>query len=463
VSNKDRNGNNPSGNNTGTDTHKDSPQSKWVSHRKRATKLAGMTVSIMGKYASHRVKSSFQKSHNAEQSKNVLYAEIGKQVVATLGELKGAAMKVGQMLSQMQHLFPKEFVEELTALQNQAPSMDYSVIERQIILELGDYPDNLFAAFDKKPMASASIGQVHKATTHDGQEVVMKIQYPGVEKACKSDLKHLRRLLRLGGLLKVDPSALESVFEELSETLIRELDYEQEAQHLEAFKTFHAKDQGIIIPEVVKEYSSRAILTTTLEKGDSIKDVAKRYPQETKNTIGERLFTFVNRQVFEFNRFHSDPHPGNFAFRSDGSVIVYDFGSITPISPNQRLGFYQFMQASVDRDYPALDKSLQLLKVRSNAKSDVPDSFYALWSDILMPPFDTDERFDFGQSRIHKQAIKEWKTVLPYWKDFQPSPDTVFINRVIGGVYLMLVEMGSQCHFKKPLKLLLERNSPETV
>jgi len=80
-----------------------------------------------------------------------------------------------------------------------------------------------------------------------------------------------------------------------------------------------------------------------------------------------------------------------------------------------------------------------------------------------MPPFDTDELFDFGQSRIHKRAIKEWKTVLPYWKDFQPSPDTVFINRVIGGVYLMLVEMGSQCHFKTPLESLLEKNAPETA
>lgn len=430
---------------------------KWVSHRKRATRLAGMTASIVGKYASNRIRSGFQKSHRSEDAKRELYRDIGKQVVSTLGELKGAAMKVGQMLSQMQHLFPEEFTEELSALQNQAPSMDYSIIERQIILELGDYPDNLFAEFDKKPLASASIGQVHKAVTHDGTEVVMKIQYPGVEKACKSDLKHLKRLLKFGGLLKVDPTALEAVFEELSETLIRELDYIEEAAQLKRFGTFHQSDEKIIIPSVIDQYSTHCILTTTLEQGTSIKEILGKFPQSVINSLGDTLFHFIARQVFEFDAFHSDPHPGNFAFKEDGSLIVYDFGSVTPISPEQKQGFLDFLVASLQRDYKKLNQSLLDLKVRSKSSTSVPDSFYELWTDIFMTPFEQSDGFDFGKTDIHKQVLKEWKTVLPYWSDFQPSPDTVFINRVIGGIYLMLVEMKCQCQFKPALTSFIER------
>ena len=116
------------------------------------------------------------------------------------------------------------------------------------------------------------------------------------------------------------------------------------------------------------------------------------------------------------------------------------------------------MKASVARDYPALDKSLIALKVRSATKTSIPDDFYELWSDIFMPPFDSEDPFDFGTSNIHNRAIKEWKSFLPYWQDFQPSPDTVFINRVIGGVYLLLVEMGCQCQFQQPLTHFLAQN-----
>jgi predicted unusual protein kinase regulating ubiquinone biosynthesis (AarF/ABC1/UbiB family) len=434
-----------------------STRGKWVSHRKRATRLAGMTASIVGKYASNKIRSSFQKSHRTEESKSALYREIGKQVVSTLGELKGAAMKVGQMLSQMQHLFPTEFTEELAALQNQAPSMDYSVIERQIILELGDYPENLFAEFYKTPLASASIGQVHKAVTHDGQHVVMKIQYPGVEQACKSDLKHLRRLLKFGGLLKVDPSALEAVFEELSDTLIRELDYLEEANQLKRFGAFHQSDENIIIPTVIDQFSTKCILTTSIEQGLSIKEVPKQLPQATINQLGDNLFRFIARQVFEFDGFHSDPHPGNFAYTEDGKLIVYDFGSVTPVTPEQKRAFVNCLRSAFTHDYQGLNQALIELKVRANSGREIPDSFYKLWTDIFLIPFQQEDTFDYGRSNVHKQVMKEWKTVLPYWNDFQPSADTVFINRVIGGIYLMLVEMGCQCQFRPALDAFLKQ------
>ena len=442
---------------------------RWNTQRKRATKLAGMTVSVASKYAKTRITSAISGAFSDKESKqqkkseamSELYTDLGQQIVSTLGELKGAAMKVGQMISQMQHLFPEEFSEVLAQLQNQAPPMDYSVIERQIILELGDYPEKLFQEFDKTPFAAASIGQVHKALTHDGQQVVVKVQYPGIEKACESDLKHLRRLLRLGGLVKIDPDALKAVFDELANTLLDELDYTKEAEQLKAFHAFHQPDDGIVIPQVLTEYSSRAILTTTYETGISIKEAKKTFNQETLDLIGQRMFDFIGRQVFQGPGFHSDPHPGNFAFKDDGTVIVYDFGSVTLLPERIRLAYRDVLEASLNFDYAALDAHLKILEVRNQLDKEISNEFYEFWIRCFLKPFlaphsSPEHPFNFATSDIHIDAVKHWKNILPYWDAFQPSGHTVFINRVISGIYLILVELGCQGSYAESLAELLD-------
>src|SRR5690606_5784337 len=187
---------------------------------------------------------------------------------ATLGEMKGAVMKVGQIASQMKDILPPQVAEALSVLQKASAPMPFSVIRRQLRNELGDEPDKLFQHFEEEPFAAASIGQVHRATTHDGREVVVKVQYPAVRESIDSDMRHLRRILRLGGLLKVSTEVLDELFHEIKEQLQEELDYRQEAEHLHEFRQFHAHQPWIVIPEVISELTTDKVLTLSYEPGD---------------------------------------------------------------------------------------------------------------------------------------------------------------------------------------------------
>ncbi len=148
----------------------------------------------------------------------------------------------------------------------------------------------------------------------NGQQVVVKVQYPGVEEACESDLKQVRLALRLMGVLKIDRKLQEKLFQEIQDSLDNELNYEIEAQNLDVARAFHsALDSKIIIPQVYSDYSSRHILTLSLEMGESI-ETASTWSQETRNELGQSFIPCHWTEIFFLKRFHCDPHPGNFAF-----------------------------------------------------------------------------------------------------------------------------------------------------
>lgn len=422
----------------------------YTTPRKRFIKLVGMTAKVAGQYGKAKLQGAIKQDKAADsqpQELEAMYQKMGAEVVATLGELKGAAMKVGQALSQMRHLLPESFADELAALQKAAPPMPYSVIQRQIELELGFVPEKLFEYFEQEPFAAASIGQVHKATLHSGEQVVVKVQYPGVDQSCQSDLKHLKRMLMLGGMLKVNKAALEAVFDEIESTLIRELDYTLEASNIARFSEFHREDEGIVIPKVFSDYSSRRVLTLSYEAGDSIEDLSE-YDQNTINTLAERLFALAIWQLFELHALHSDPHPGNFAFRRDGSLVLYDFGCVTFLEPHIVVAIKQTVEAALARDMPALDNGLLALAVRDPDGPAVDDEFYQVILDIVMPVFESAQALDFRAAALDQQLMAQKHLVFEAWHSFQPSPHTIFVNRVIGGLYLIVAQMGAKTSFK---------------
>ena len=171
---------------------------------KRFMRLAGMTASITGKVMSNSMKSLVGSAEQKAEARSDMYHEIGKQIANTLGEMKGAVMKVGQIASQYQDIFPPEIAAAMSKLQKEAPPMPFNIIEQQIIRELGVKPHEKFLEFDEKPFAAASIGQVHRAKLPTGEDVIVKVQYPGVEECCESDLKHLRMALKLAGVIKIN-------------------------------------------------------------------------------------------------------------------------------------------------------------------------------------------------------------------------------------------------------------------
>ena len=424
----------------------------------RLLRLTGMTTSIATRVAGHSMKRMFQSDEARERDREKLLRHIGKEIATTLGEMKGAVMKVGQIASQMKDLLPDEVSEALTVLQKSSPPMPFSVIRRQIRRELGDEPENLFARFDEQPFAAASIGQVHRAETHDGRAVVVKVQYPAVKESIDSDMRHLRRILKLGGLLKVEEQALDAIFAEIRNQLEEELDYRQEAEHLKLFREFHADEDWLIIPDVIDELSSDKVLTLTYEPGDDINTVqaSDQYDQQLRNLLGQRVFDAIARQIFELRVVHCDPHPGNFAYRPDGSVVIYDFGAIKRIPEPDLEAFRNITRAAIAGDYRAIDRTLQSLGIRKADGPEVEADFYAGWVNLLIPCFG-EEPFDFAGSRLHlKLAKKTRQTPWRYLESFQPSARTLLVDRVLGGHYWTLVNLGVVAAFRPNLEKALD-------
>lgn len=412
---------------------------------KRFMKLAGMTASIAGKAAKNSFKHLSSDEEKRLQARSELMQDVGIQIAETLGEMKGAVMKVGQIASQYKDVFPPEVATALEKLQKDAPPMPYTQIRAQIERELKAPVAELFSEFEETPFAAASIGQVHKATLKSGQRVVVKVQYPNVDENCDSDLKQVRMALKIAGVLNMSKQLQEQLFHEIRQSLHDELDYIKEAHNLRVFGAFHAEDTGIIIPKVISSHSTKRILTLTEEMGETL-SVAATWDNDIKQKIAKRLFHFTAGQLFELYRMHCDPHPGNFAFREDGSVIAYDFGGIRSYSDSEVQLFKRFAQHAIKGDVTALEQDLIALDIRRDDDKHIPGEFYETWLSIGLKPLSIspyhEGAFDFGNSQVHHEVITQMRTSLKYFGQFQPSAMTMMLDRTVSGQYWNLVNLG---------------------
>ena len=405
---------------------------------RRFMKLASMTASIATKTVSNSIKNLTADEEQKNAARSQLFQDIGIQIADTLGEMKGAVMKVGQIASQYKDIFPPEVAKAISKLQRQAPAMPFAEIKAQVEKELGKPLGKIFKHFDETPFAAASIGQVHKAILPNGEQVVVKVQYPGVDEACESDLKQVRLALRLMGVLKIDRKLQDRLFQEIQESLDNELNYQIEAQNLEVARTFHAAlDDKIIIPQVFKDYSSRHILTLSLEQGENI-ETASTWSQRTRNTLGRRLLRAMGQEIFYLKRFHCDPHPGNFAFRQDGSVVIYDYGGVKTLSNDVVHHFRQLIHAARAQDIAEIEQHLDALQAIS-ALGKFPEDLYLQWLEVLMRPLTT--HYDFAENSAHHDGVELVKSSLKYWDVFKPSPDTLMVNRTVSGHYWNLIHL----------------------
>jgi predicted unusual protein kinase regulating ubiquinone biosynthesis (AarF/ABC1/UbiB family) len=419
---------------------------------KRLLRLASMTARVATGYTASRVKAVFQSKEAAARDRVRAHEQAGELIAQTLGELKGAVMKVGQMASIAGDLLPKELADALGALQREAPPMDFEVIAEQVERELGSAPASLFERFDEKPFASASIGQVHRARTDDGREVVVKVQYPGVDAAVDSDLAHLKIALRASGLVRVKRKVLDDVFGELRARLHEELDYCNEADNVRLFGEYYQGHPDVVVPQVVGERSSQRVLTLTYEPGRHITEL-DAFPQEVRNEVGEVLFRMLADQIFNLKILHADPNPGNFAFRPDGTVVLYDFGCVKRLDPNIIQAYRDTIRAGFAEDYAGVEDGLRRLGARNLEGPEVPLDYYKPWRDIFMRPLLGDEPYDYGSSRLQQDAIKLVPGFLTkYLGSFQPPVELVFLDRVVVGTYGNLRKLRAQGQYRRLLE-----------
>jgi predicted unusual protein kinase regulating ubiquinone biosynthesis (AarF/ABC1/UbiB family) len=256
-----------------------------------------------------------------------------ERVVATLGELKGAAMKLGQALSMDPDALPPELRNVMARLQNQATAVAYEEIAAVVERELGAPPDARYASFERIPLASASLGQVHRARMHDGREVAVKVQYPGMVEAIQSDFANLGLLVNVVGR---GSKALDGreYYEEFRREVALETDYEREALQAARFRELVAPFPGLRVPQVIASHSTGKVLTLEFVEGQTLHDFARGDASpEARMRVATQLIQAIYGPFLSGGEIHADPHPGNFLVTPEGQLAILDFGSVKVFSP----------------------------------------------------------------------------------------------------------------------------------
>jgi len=376
------------------------------------------------------------------------------RIVETLGEMKGAAMKVGQMLSLHEGLLPPEVAAILRSLQKEAPKVPFEVMQYEIRGALPDY-DRLFESLEPEAFAAASIGQVHRAKLRDGRRVAVKIQYPLIEEIIRADLNNLRTLLQaLFSLLSnVD---FDPIWLEVRERLLEELDYENEAANMKRMAVLHEGVPDVVIPGVVEEASARRVLTMEYVEGISPQEAcSERYAAELRNRWGVALFEFQFRGLLEHRLLHADPNLANFAFREDGRVVVYDFGCVKRIPEKLAVSYAGILRAAIDgrsEDIPQLLFDLGVSMGDAPLSAELTTPYVELFAEILRE----DPPYSFGENEnLYHELIDLGMTNLPHAADIWFPRDIVFINRSLSGHYGNLSRLEATARWRDLVLALL--------
>jgi predicted unusual protein kinase regulating ubiquinone biosynthesis (AarF/ABC1/UbiB family) len=322
---------------------------------KRALQVGSLTSAVGGSYAWNVLKRPFQSAGKKEQALLDVHLKNALRIVESSRELRGAFMKLIQMLSMRSDLLPPEVVNILSVVQSSVPPMDYSLIQDQVKKELGVSPEQLFKNFESEAFAAASLGQVHKAQLKNGAEVVVKIQYPGVDETVEQDLQNMRALLNVFTRLTRDvlrqKFEVDELYQEMQERLQEELDYVHEAKNINRFRRLFAGDDEVIIPRVFPKFSSRRVLTMEYIDGYKFQDIlAPGVDAELKDWVAIKYFQITWRQIFDFGVLHTDPQPGNYLVTYHPKLAMLDFGSVRVFPKAIRLDYLALAKATVERD-----------------------------------------------------------------------------------------------------------------
>jgi predicted unusual protein kinase regulating ubiquinone biosynthesis (AarF/ABC1/UbiB family) len=333
-----------------------------TSRVRRTATVASLAASEAVKQFGTRAANVTRDEDAAVEAMSRRQLETAKQVVAVLGTMKGAAMKLGQVMSVLDvGLVPEEhreeFQHELAKLRDAAPTVSFKQMRKVVEEDLEDPLDEIFSEFDEEPVAAASIGQVYRARlARDGREVAVKVQYPGVAGAVRADMQNLDMIMRL--LKRMTPGLdVKAVTTEIRERIEEELDYELEAQNQRSLGRIYAGHPFILVPDVVSSLSRERVLVSEYVRGVGFEDLKKR-SQAERDRIGEIVFRFFLGCLYRHHQFSGDPHPGNFMLLGDGRVAFLDFGLFKRIDDAAVELELAAQRAVVEEDAPALHELL---------------------------------------------------------------------------------------------------------
>jgi predicted unusual protein kinase regulating ubiquinone biosynthesis (AarF/ABC1/UbiB family) len=314
--------------------------SKIPKGRMRRSAKLGSIVGMQGaRYAGTKATNVARSEEDSKERLEQRHLETAMKMVGALGQMKGAAMKLGQFASFIDTEFlPEEYreiyQEQLAKLRTDAPAMPWEKVEHILAEEYnGESLSDLFTEFEQEAFAAASIGQVHRAELPDGRKVAVKIQYPGIAEALDADLRNAGTIVRLARALAPGLDA-KAIAAELRERVMEELDYEYEAQNQRSFSRAYRDHPFIYVPDVITRLSRRRVLVTELVEGIGFEQI-KELPHEQRSRFGEIVFRGSFGSIYHLRHFNADPHPGNYLLMADGRVAFLDFGMTKKLTHEQ--------------------------------------------------------------------------------------------------------------------------------
>ncbi len=422
-------------------TTQDADHKLITSAFRRFVKLGGLAGRVGASVLGEQIRELARSEAASEAGRTEHLVRNATRIVETLGELKGAAMKVGQMLSLHVGLLPPEVAAVLRALQGDAPRVPFEVMRYEIEGQLGDV-DRLFARLETRAFAAASIGQVHRGELHDGRQVAVKIQYPAIDHIIKADMKNLRVLLQ--ALFSLFSKAdFDPVWREIRDRLLEEIDYTREAENIRRMVDLHADVPEVVIPRVVEEASARSVLTMEYLEGiPPRRACSDEFPQELRDRWGVALFEFQYRGLFHHRLLHADPNIANFSFLEDGRMIVYDFGCVKRPPENVVTGYGAVLRAGADGRYADIPGILQEMGVCKEGgialSAEVTDPYAELFGQILR----RDPPYTFGEDPdLYQKVMDLGMANLGEARDLRFPEDIVFIDRSLAGLYGNLTQL----------------------
>ncbi|WP_010324945.1 ABC1 kinase family protein [Marinobacterium stanieri] len=415
----------------------------------RLSRMASLT-DLAGRVAGNLVADGSRhwiKGQRPAMSELLLSAKNLEQVAAKLARMRGAAMKLGQLISMDSGaLLPPELANVLSRLRDDAVIMPAAQLVDVLEHNWGSNWDQTLAQFSFDPIAAASIGQVHKGRTHEGRELAIKIQYPGVRRSIDSDIDNVVSLLRLSGLL---PRELEidSLVEEAKHQLYLETDYLHEQQQLQeysqALQSFrHAG--ALLIPGVDKALTTEQILCMDFVEGVSLIQAAEQ-KRALRNEIPALLLELFFCELFQLHRVQTDPNPANYQYNlTSDQLVLLDFGAVRQFSSDFVRQYHRAICAATDRDTATLAEALETLGFFSQ-RHDAANRQVVL--DIFVEatePLRTPGEYDFGRSdlaqRIHQRGMAISSTPEAW---HTPPADVLFLHRKMGGLFMLAAQLGA--------------------
>jgi predicted unusual protein kinase regulating ubiquinone biosynthesis (AarF/ABC1/UbiB family) len=419
---------------------------------RRLSELAKMGAACVGAVGRDAFTRRFREAiegGNLDGERAVALCEV---MAGYLGQMRGPAMKLGQLMGNLGFELPSEARESFTSLYDQAPAMEAKVIRSVVEKELGKPVEELFSAFSFRPFATGSVGQVHRATTREGELVAVKVQYPGIDKIIESDFRFLALLRPI--LKPLLPHwDFKGMFEELQAQMLQECDYRLEAEHQRFFSSAYRNDPGIKVPKVIDRYSTGKVLTSEFIAGVTLASFARTATEAQKRLAAETMFRWHYDCLLTHRYFNTDPHGGNYLFLKDRVAFV-DFGNVKRWQSEQSEGLVDIILALVQGDKDRFFRGMKRAEMVTPGSSADLEAHYRRTADGVLRAIARDEELTLEPELVRADVAANLLDNRDVYRSVAIHKENAYLFKAHWGFYATVSQLSPRSNWHQIVRRL---------